>query len=98
MSKGKPRTFTPVSFEDKSRPEKSRNVHVFGLFDAPLWRDWLAWLNLLVIVVRTDGAARVPASDIYSIVISDALGFVLFGVVPGLLRRYLRNRRAKGTA
>jgi hypothetical protein len=64
MSKNKPHAFTPVSFESKSRPEKMRNVYIFGLFDAPLWRDWLAWLNFVVIVLRTDASVRGPASDV----------------------------------
>jgi hypothetical protein len=34
------------------------------------------------------------SAEVVLIVLNDALGFMLFGVIPGLIRRYLRMRRA----
>jgi hypothetical protein len=91
--KDKPQRFTPISLQ-KSRPEKRLNVHIFRLFDSPLWKDWLAWLNVVVLAVRTSTALHEPGADVYLVVLTDAFGFLLFGAIPGVIRRYLRKRRA----
>jgi hypothetical protein len=64
---------------------------VLDLYDRPIWRDWLFYVTLVGIWA----GVIVPESRASPIDLVFAVGFqfALFGVVPGLVRRWVRRRR-----
>lgn len=69
-----------------------RNRFGFGLYDLPLWKDWLAYLTLLgVLAAIAEPATRSSPVDAFFGV---AVQFLVFGAVPGALRLWVRRGRA----
>jgi hypothetical protein len=75
-----------------------------GLYDRPLWKDWLTWLSgygfftgLLafgLLFGDPDSASANTAQLAIGLVLSLAVSLAMFGLVPGLIRRRIRKRLA----
>lgn len=65
--------------------------NALGVYDLPLWKDWLFWVT----VVGVWAGLAVPESRATIIDLAIAVGFqfVLFGLLPGAVRMWLRGRR-----
>lgn len=63
----------------------------FGIYDLPLWKDWLFWVT----AVGVWAGLAVPESraTVVDIVLAVAVQFVLFGLLPGAARLWVRGRR-----
>jgi len=73
-----------------------KNAH--GLWDAPLWKDWLAYLTGLGIYGAVDFTYR-QGQGVIDLLLNIFVQFALFGVIPGAIRifvrRSVRRHRAK---
>lgn len=75
-----------------------------GLFDRPLWKDWLTWLTAYgffaglfafrVLFGDADSPGTNTAQLATGLVLSLAISVGMFGLVPGLIRRQIRKRVA----
>jgi hypothetical protein len=75
-----------------------------GLFDKPLWKDWLTWLTAYgffsglfafgILFGDPDSAGTNPAQLATGLVLLVAISVAMFGLVPGLIRRQIRRRVA----
>jgi drug/metabolite transporter (DMT)-like permease len=75
-----------------------------GLFDRPLWKDWLTWLTAYgffaglfgfrVLFGDPDSTGSSSAQLATGLVLSVAVSVGMFGLVPGLIRRQIRKRVA----
>lgn len=93
MSATKAPEFKPL-YVESPRPPKRRNVRRFlWLYDSPIWRDWLAWVDVLALAFVTDSLTRYNYShrDFAWIVGFDIGLWIFLGVVPGLLRLLVRT-------
>jgi hypothetical protein len=64
---------------------------VLDLYDRPLSRDWLTYLTALGLVAAV--AEPQSRASVLDLVFALAVQFLLFGVIPGLIRQWVRNRR-----
>jgi hypothetical protein len=62
----------------------------WGVYDLPLWRDWLAWLTAFGLVA----AIPIVAADPGFVVLAVPVQVLLFGILPGSIRAWWRARRA----
>lgn len=64
--------------------------NALGLYDEPLWKDWLFYLTLFGVVA----GLTIPESRATPIDLAIAVAFqiFLFGVLPGMVRAWLRRR------
>jgi hypothetical protein len=70
---------------------------VRDLYDRPLWKDWLTWLTALAVVAGIaseiqDYDGSNPAATAIGLVLAIGFQFVFWGILPGLLRRWVRSR------
>ena len=70
---------------------------VRSLYDQPLWKDWLTWLTALAVVVGVLDALRdydsaIPFATVIDLALAVVVQFLFWGVLPGLLRRWVRSR------
>jgi hypothetical protein len=61
-----------------------------SVYDTPIYRDWLAWVVLAVVVVVAVVLAH--ADGAWSL-IGAPLGFVVYGWILGIPRNYVRGCR-----
>lgn len=77
-----------------------RQRNAVGVFDTPLWRDWLVWLTLAAVaaggqmVGRDYRGEEVDLAAAFDLVLSCGFQFLLFGIGVGIQRRRWRERRA----
>lgn len=88
---------------DDASPErpKRRNARVFlWLYDAPIWRDWLAWLYVLAVallVITPDLQAHAKYHllrshwDFRIVIELVIILWIILGLIPGALRLLLRK-------
>lgn len=67
--------------------EKRRNA--LGVYDLPLWRDWLAWVTLVAVI------AVLGQPTVIDLVIGVLFQVFLFGFIPGKIRQAVRRRQAQ---
>ncbi len=72
---------------------------VRGLYDEPLWKDWLTWLTAVAVVAGAFDALRDydgsnPVATVIDLALAVAIQFLFWGVLPGLIRRWVRSRGA----
>lgn len=70
---------------------RERNA-VLGIYDWPIYADWLAWLTVLAIV-----AVVGIQPTLLDLIIAVVFQFLLFGMIPGVIRRSWRRRKAERT-
>lgn len=72
----------------------------YGLYDAPLWADWLTWLTAFGIFAGLTSVwnsyptleGSEAAAFAIDAILAVGLQFLLFGVLPGKIRRWRRSR------
>jgi hypothetical protein len=84
-----------------ARGPKRKGALMGGLYDAPIWKDWLAYWTVYSLFV---GITPLLSSNLFNfdppygflfvVSIWFPLQFFLFGFVPTSVRRWLRRRRA----
>ena len=72
-----------------------RRNAILGLYDAPIWKDWIAWLTLLALVAgaKTVSTSENGAAYVIDLVLALGFQFAIFGWLPSGVRRAIRKRR-----
>lgn len=81
-------------------PQAERTA-ILGIYDRPLWRDWIAWLTGFALLSGItgafddfpDGVRGNESALLIGLGLRAAFQFFLFGLVPGRIRRAIRTRR-----
>jgi hypothetical protein len=98
---GLPERGPPLGIYAPDMRTRYRNTLVMGLYDAPLWADWLFYLTALGVIAVIPNIGATAADAFVVILVETALAvgfqFFLFGVVPGVIRKRIRHRRLTRT-
>lgn len=68
-----------------------RREAILGVYDVPLWRDWLTYLTAVGIVA---GFGTVGGGNAIDVMFAVGFQFLLFGMLPGGLRKAWRAIRS----
>lgn len=101
-----PSTIALIERVSGTAPSKRRVSNALFFYDAPLWRDWLAYVTGLAVFVGARGAFEDYSLNLtgglssFSAVallidlgLAVAFQLLLFGVIPGAIRRAIRRRK-----
>jgi hypothetical protein len=100
----------PYSISDpvkwfRVRGPKQKGALMGGLYDAPIYKDWLAYWTGLALITGIDPRFLESVHSYESFIgflfvlsIYAPLQFLVFGFVPTAVRRWLRGRRARKIA
>lgn len=58
---------------------------VLGVFDRPVWSDWLFWVTVVLAV-----GGSLTQLGLFALIFN----FVLFGIIGGMIRNAVRKRRS----
>lgn len=87
-----------LSVDSASSMQQRKNA-ILGLYDRPLWSDWIAYLTLLGLIAgaMTVRGSEEAAARAIDLAFALAFQFVLFGVVPCVIRKAVRSRRSRSS-